>query len=152
METLLRTPQQILVTNRLAWLNLKTLYMTKINVDNKFEVFDQGTVIQFDKESIITLTIEESDGTPINLRFLFKRHNELNKQSEIKIEKGPDENTIDIRILIYGGNLNFGPNNPIPIGTFNRRELFFTFRLSFNNYDDTAIVFYNWYLGKEVIL
>lgn len=121
--------------------------ITKIKFDDPWVLLDSGTFIHYDNEKPLTLTIIESDGTPISVRFTFQKDSE-NKQPLIKFGSF-DKDTILVTITHNGHLSNFGFLKPVKFGSFNGKELFFNFRLDLNNADDSILINFSWFTGKE---
>jgi hypothetical protein len=123
--------------------------ITKIELEAPWELLESGTLIHYDNAQPLTLKLIESDGTPIKVRFLFKRNEEPKfMEPTIKFDSY-DKETIQIEITHSGSMSNFGLLKPIKLGSYNLKELYFNFRLDQNNIEDTTLIHFSWYLGKE---
>lgn len=124
--------------------------ITKIKDTSGIEILDSNYVLSFSKTDPIILEINEKDGTPIKVRFEFIQDDCLS-ENKIKLNMY-DKDTLQVLIKYKSPLGNFGLVEPINIGSFNGRKLFFNFRLTMNNLKDNPIINYTWYLGKEEVL
>lgn len=122
--------------------------ITKFELPNSMEFLDTGTLIYSDLSSHFKLYVTEADGTIIKVMFQFVQNKDLvNPSSNASMF---DKDTILFNISFNEVLINFGYLQPIRIGTFNSKELFFNFRIDISCKEDSALIHYTWLLGKEV--
>lgn len=122
-----------------------------IVLDDTYGVLTSGSVIQYNRDTPITVFVTEDDGTKIGVRFEFvKEQNAGNKEAasfEATIHPSMhDENTIKLAINMHKVLSNFGMLNAMKVGNFNGKELLFNFRMSINGDGDPAIVHFTWFI------
>ncbi len=130
---------------------LKDIYaMSKFELQAPFEIIDTGTFIQYMPNEAVIVIVTENDGTPIKAKFNFVYESNL---GEPKIEVKQDDKDKDAFLLTIkhsGAVSNFGFLKPIQVGSFNGKILFFNFRADLNGIEDSALIHYSWYTGKEI--
>jgi len=130
--------------------------ITKFKLESALEILDSGTVIQSKVGDNITLYVTEYENVNIAVRFEFiKDANNPNIKSPESamaslIDYSSDTVKIEVRYK-SSALLNFGYIDPVKIGTYYEKNLFFNFRVSINSDIDVAIINYTWYISKEVV-
>lgn len=120
---------------------------TKIKFDGSWEILDSGTLIHYDINYAVTLSVIESDNTPINSRIVFKKDDDINDASISLSHFNKD--TIQILVSHKGSLFDFGFKKPIKFGSYDGRELFFNYRVSLTENAVSALIHFTWYLGEE---
>jgi len=123
---------------------------SKIFYDDDLEIIDTGTFIHFGQEKPVTISINEDDGTNLNIRFEFVYDKTINEAS-LKFAKHNND-TLKITVRHKGVMANYGYINPVSVGSFNGHELFFNVRIDFNSFDDSPLLNYTWFKGKKEII
>lgn len=126
------------------------------------ELIDSGTVIAYNDEDIeLTLSPDKGSGPDDldDLTFVFSFLEEDDGETDIDVTL-IDDTKAELTILnqrngpIFGGSSQqLGTNNPIQLGTFDDRELLFSYLVSaiYNDGEpETTKFIYNVYLGDEV--
>lgn len=120
---------------------------SRIILEDNWEVLDSGSFIHSNLFVPFKIQVVENDGTEINARFIFVNDPNL-KDSSLKVEMF-DKNTFQIKLLHNGLFVNFGFKNPIPVGTYNNRDLMFNFRVDLNGNEDSPLINYTWLINKD---
>ncbi|WP_396137358.1 DUF6864 domain-containing function [Flavobacterium sp.] len=116
----------------------------EIKVGN-YEILTQGTVISIIDEPIDFFINEDAKGFII--RFIFKNDPEVTEK-KINVESY-ETNGAKFTFINFNNNLGTGSFKPITVGTFNKRELLFSYRI-YHLEGAGQTMHYNWLLGKEV--
>ncbi|NDW19863.1 hypothetical protein D0T53_13240 [Dysgonomonas sp. 216] len=121
--------------------------VTKFETGGGWEILDTGVVIHYDEEKPFTLFVVEEDGTPIKVRLEFEKDDEV-KEPIAKIGIF-DLNTVLIKIKYLGFLSNFGLLKPMRLGTYNKKDILFNFRVDSNEKEDVKLIHYTWYLKEK---
>ena len=119
----------------------------KIHFPNQIEVLESGTLIQFNQESILfELTGNTGGKIIVDVRFI---NSIENSETRMTFEDG-GENHLIMNLINFGNKIGHGNTDAMAIGTFDNKELFFSYRVTSGNETFPRTFEYTFYTGKEV--
>jgi hypothetical protein len=121
----------------------------KLTFGKDYDVFESGTIIQFNQESFLFELIGSVDtGSSIKVEFRFSLNAE-SLDSKMNFEDG-GLNHLILNLINFNNKIGQGNVEPLNIGTLDNRELFLSFRVTSGNEIFARTLDYTFYLGKVV--
>lgn len=109
-----------------------------------YEVFDSGTVISFENESVKFHLAED-----LIISIVFRDNSDNNNSHTLEFNS-ISSNELEIILVNFNNSLGTGNNTPIPVGILDNKKLYVLFRVYTLNTKANRTIHYCWYLGEEV--